>query len=63
MKISVKIVEIEPARLPEDLENWKLVRLDYINRYRYTIHGDLLWLPSKADLRELEELFDKWQEK
>ena len=62
MTISVKVVEIEPARLPEDLEHWKLVRLDYVDSYGYTTHGDMLWLPPKADLRELEELFNKWQE-
>lgn len=61
MKVLIKAFEIKVARYPENFEDWKLVRLEYLDQYNNPLRINSLWLPPKTSIKELEDLFNGWQ--
>jgi len=58
----VDSIEMGVQSYPEGFEGWRLIRLEYGGHAEYCLKECVLWVPPKANVEDLEELFRLWQE-
>ncbi len=60
--MKVSFIEVMVQTYPKGFEEWQFYRAEYGGHAEACLFESHIWLPPKAKIKELEYLFQKWQQ-